>query len=787
MRALDRKLLRDLWQMKGQAIAIGLVIASGVAMFVAYLSTFQSLRRTLDAYYDRYRMADVFMSLTRAPARLEPRIAAIPGVARVQTRVVADVTLDVAGMSEPATGRLISIPERRQPIQNDVFLRAGRYIEPDRPDEVLVAEGFAKAHHLEPGDDVQAIINGRKRRLYIVGIALSPEYIYSIRPSDIFPDDRRFGLFWMGRKSLAAAYRMEGAWNDVTLELSPGASENEVMGRLDRLLRPYGGLGAIPRSRQVSHWYLDAELVGLETAGLVVPMVFLAVAAFLLNAVLARIVAVQREQIAALKALGYAQSDVAWHYTKTALVIAAGGTLLGTLGGAWMGHGMTGLYRDFFRFPILEYRLSAAVIAGAALVSFVAAAIGAAGAVRRAARLPPAEAMRPEAPALYRPTLAERLGLRRLLSPPALMVLRNLERNPGRSLSSLVGIAFAVAMLIVGLFGIDALDVLIDVQFNIAQRQDMMVTFANPAAGGALHALRRLPGVLDVEPLRAVAVKLHHGHRSRHVAIMGIVAEPHLNRVIDASYRPVTLPPRGLVLSRKLAELLGVGAGDVLSVEVLEGRRPTLSIPVVATVEEFIGTSAYMEIGALRAALQEGPVLSGAFLATDPRAADRLHRTLKAMPAIAGVTLTRAALQGFQETLAESLGIMIFFNVFFAGIIAAGVVYNAARISLSERSRELASLRVLGFTRAEISSILLGELALLTIAAQPAGIVLGRILSALIVKAYDTELYRFPLVISSRTYAFSVLTVIVAAAVSGLVVRRKLDRLDLVAVLKTRE
>ena len=788
MRALDHKLLRDLWKIRGQAFAISLVIGAGVAMWITYLSAFDSLRLTQSAYYDRYRFADVFAGLKRAPWRLRDQIAEIPGVAAVETRVVVDVTLDVEGLAEPATGRLISIPARQRAMLNDVVIRTGRYLNANRPDEVLASEAFANAHSLGPGDSVTALINGRRRALEIVGLALSPEYVYTIRRGEMIPDDTRFGIFWMDRRALAAAFDMEGGFNDVTLTLLPGAAEPEVIARLDHLLEPYGGLGAIPRALQLSHWSVDNEMAGLQGLGRILPLIFLVIAAFLLNVVLTRTVSVQREQIAALKALGYTTTAIAGHYTKWALAIGVTGAVIGTASGAVLGSAMMSMYNQFFRFPILEYRLLPAVVIGAVAVSLVAAILGAFGAVRRAVRLPPAEAMRPQPPARYRESWVERAGLKPLFSQPARIVLRNIQRHPVRTLVSIVGIAFAVAMLIVGTFSLDALDVVMDVQFNVAQRQDATLTFVEPVSARAFHEIEHLPGVISAEPLRAVPVRLHFGHRSRQVAITGLPSQARLNRVLDvASVTPVTLPPDGLVLSLTLADVLGVGRGDTVTIEVLEGRRPVRRAIVSDVVDQYLGTSVYMEIGALHRLMREGGSLSGGFVTVDAARIDALYRVLKATPAVGSVTLKGAALQSFKDTFAQNIAIIVLFNVLFASIIAFGVVYNAARISLSERRHELASLRVMGFTRAEISSILLGELAIVTLIALPIGLVLGYALGALVASAFSTELYHLPLVVTPRTYALSALTIVGAGILSGLAVRRKLDRLNLVEVLKTRQ
>jgi len=785
--ALDRKLLRDLWEMRSQALAIGAVMAAGVVMFVTYLSNFDSLQRTVEAYYERQRLADVFAMLKRAPASLEADLRAIPGVSVVATRVVADVALDVPGLREPATGRLISVPSRGRPPLNDVFLRAGRWPEAGRPDEVLANEVFTEANRMAPGDPVTATINGRRRRLTIVGIALSPEYVYAIRPGEMIPDNRRFALLWMERRALASAFDMEGGFNDVSLRVMPGVPVEGVIADLDRLLEPYGGLGALPRRLQQSAWTLDNELVQLSTFGFIIPAIFLAVAAFVLNVALARALALQRPQLAALKALGYSNAQLGWHYFKWALIIATLGATTGVIVGAWLGAEMIQLYNQYFRFPSLDYRLSPAVVAGALALAFASAGIGAVSAVRRAVRVPPAEAMRPESPARYRVSMIETPRLQRSLGQGARMVLRNLERQPLRALASVIGIALGGAILLVGLGFVDALDVLIERQFNDGMRQDVTVSFVQPRSAAAIHAVASMPGVMAVEPMRAVPARFRVGARSRTLALTGLEAAPDLNRVIDQQGRPQSLPPEGLVLSRMLGQVLGVSPGDTVQVEVLEGRRPVRQVRVTGVVDDIMGLQAYMEFAALGRLMREGGAVSGAYLQVDPGATGALYARLKLTPAVAGVAIREAALRNFRDVMAQNMNLTIGINVVFAAIIAMGVVYNAARISLSERERELASLRVLGFTRGEISSILLGELAILTVLSLPTGTLIGYGLGMFIITIFQNEVYRIPFVVTPPMVAWGWLTIIAAAALSALAVRRRLDRLDLVAVLKSRE
>lgn len=787
VRALDRKLLRDLWHLKTQAAAIALVIGTGVTMFAMYLSTFDSLAATQSSYYDRFRFADVFAGLERAPLAHGARIRAISGVTQAETRVVVDVTLDVAGLGEPATGRLVSIPDRDVDTLNDVFLRRGRYIASGAHDEILVHEAFATEHALVPGDRVAAIINGRRRELHIVGIALSPEYVYVIGPGSILPDNRHFGIFWMERRSLAAAFDMEGGFNHVSLRLSPDASEEAVIVELDRLLEPYGGRGAIPRSLQTSHWYLDNELHELRTMAGVLPMIFLGVAAFLVHIVLSRMIAVQRSQIAVLKAIGYTNRRVALHYLGIGATIGVVGALLGNVAGARLGLGMTRIYIEYFRFPVFLYGLAPDVALSASTVSLAAAGLGTVFAVRRAVALPPAEAMRPEPPARFRHTRLERLGARQLLGVSGRMVLRNVAQRPWRFGLSALGVGMAIALLILVLFFVDALDEMLTNQFEVMQRHDVSVSFSLPRSSRARFELARLPGVLQVEPFRMVPVRLRHQNRTRYGSILGLPAVQTLNRVIDRRSGAITLPKDGIVMSSQLAEIVGVAVGDRLAVEVLEGARPRRLVTVTGLVDDYLGLSTYMEVGSLGRLQREDETLSGAFLTVDPLAEAALYRTLKNTPGVAGVTLTKAAIRSFRETFRENLMRMILFSLGFSSIIAGAVVYNAARISLSERERDLASLRVLGFNRREIARILFGELTLVVLAAIPLGVACGYGLAWLTLALLHNELYRIPLTIAPATYGVAVLGVVLAAVLSAVLVRRRLDRLNLVAVLKTRD
>jgi putative ABC transport system permease protein len=705
----------------------------------------------------------------------------------VETRVVATATLDVAGFPEPVRGLLLSVPDTGAPSLNALHLRQGRGVVAGRDDEAVVSEVFALAHRLHPGDSIGAIINGKRKELRVVGIGLSPEHVYQVAPGSVFPDHKRYGVLWMGRKALAAAYGMEGAFNDLAATLSPGASPQDVIDRIDSLLSPYGGLGAYLRDDQVSHRYLTEEFRQLGTLASIFPVIFLGVAAFLLNVVVSRLVSLQRDQIGILKAFGYSNTDVGWHYVKLIVLIVIVGVAGGLAAGAWLGRGMTRMYTAFYSFPYLLYELRPAVAVSAGIVSVASAVLGAVQAVRKAALLPPAEAMRAEPPERFRVTLAERLGLRRILSQPARMIARNLGRRPVKAALSILGIGFACAILMLGNVQEDAVGFMVDTQFRLSQREDLTVSFLEPASGRALSELRSLPGIRHGEPFRSVSARIRHGHRSWRIPVQGFPREGNLHRVLDTRLRPLRMPAEGVVLTDYLADLLGVRPGDKVTVEVLEGSRPVRDVPVAGLVGEYFGVNAYMELDALNRLLGEGNAISGAFLSADREDRGKVYDALREMPRVAGTVVREDAIRSFYETMGGTLLLFTFVITLLASSIAFGVVYNSARIALSERSRELASLRVLGFTRGEISYILLGELGVLTAAGIPVGFLIAQGLAAYIAGQMKSDLFRVPMVMAASSYGFAAVVVIVSALLSGLLVRHRLDHLDLVAVLKTRE
>ena len=784
---LDRKVVRDLKRMLGQAIAVAMVIACGLAMMIMARSLIYSLDSTQREYYEANHFAEVFAQLKRAPQSIAARIHEIPGVATVQTGATARVTLDLAGRDEPASGTVRSLPDVGTPALNRLFLRAGRWLTPRSHGELLVSEPFAEANDLHPGDTLSLLLNGRRAPFRIAGIVLSPEYIFESRPGAGLPDNRSYGIFWMPYQELASAFDLYGAFNDVALTLAPGAAEAAVVAALDQLLDQYGGRGAYGRATHPSHIRVSDEIRVLTTLAIGFPLVFLSVAAFMTNAVLSRLLSLQREQIAILKAFGFSNRQIVVHYLKFAFAMVAAGTILGTIGGIALGHRLVELYHVFYRFPRLEFKLDESALLLAFLVSTGAAAAGVFSAVRRAARLPPAEAMRPEPPASYRPALIERTGIGRFLTHSFRIAMRNLERKPLQAVLTVAGLALATGILIVPSCLRDSVAEILEFQWDVVQRQDISVGLIEPASAEALHHLRQLPGVVAAESFRNAFVKVHFGQRHRQLGIQGLPADGLHNRIIGAGIRQIGLKSGGLVVSAKLADILGAKMGDELLIESLEGKKIMRPVTLVGMSEDFAGLSAYMELHALNQLLGEGDVITGASFAVDGPQRNDFLRALKNTPRVSMVSIKESLRDSFKKTTAASINLMQSIYLVLATVVAFGVVNNNAQISLAERARELATLRVIGFSRRKVGAVLITELVTLAVIAVPLGLLLGTGFSIGILQQVNTETVRLPIIFTAQNYAIAALIVTVASTASTLFVLRKLNQLNLIGALRAPE
>jgi len=781
---LSRKLRRDLWQIKGQMLAIMLVMAAGITSFIISFAVIDSLKLTRDTYYDRYNFADVFVSLKRAPRSVQLQLENIQGVVAIDARVIFGMTLQMPTLNEPGTGLVISIPDHGEPLLNKLYLRQGRYPDPISTEEVLIDEAFANAHELIIGDSVSVILNGVQRQLKVVGVALSPEFVYSIAPGALMPDPLRFGIFWMRERALEATVGMKGAFNDVLLGIEPEADVDYIKSELDTILAKYGGRQSYARDEQLSNFFVTNEITQLENMGLVAPIIFLAVSAFLINVVMSRLISTQREQIGMLKAIGYSDWQVGRHYFKMVSVVTVGGAITGVALGVWMGSGLTRLYAEFFHFPILNYRFTATVAITSVALCFAAVYSGVVLAIRQAVNLPPSEAMRPEAPKSYEASFLTKYNWLKHLSYLSRIILRQIERAPRRAILSVMGLSLSVAILIFSFFIEDSIDRLLDIQYNRIQLEDVNISFVEPISSAAVDSLNAMQGILVTEPVRDVAVTYRLNQAEKKSSLTALTDQPYLRKILNRSLESERIPKQGLLMSETLAKILGAKVGDTIEVQVLEEKQPTLQLQIVRITKQWIGMGAYIHTDYLHNLLDQQPRMTSAALLIDANYETDIYNRLKSVPMIIGLNITTVLMQIFTDIMAENMLMMMTTYIIFASIISFGVIYNTARIALSERWRELASLRVLGLSRREVAYLLFGELSLMTLLSIPVGIAIGVLLSYGMAESMESELFRIPFYIESSTYGYSILVLLVSTLVSFYLVWKQVDSIDLVSAQK---
>jgi putative ABC transport system permease protein len=790
LNVLNRKLFRTLYRSRGQAIAVAMVVMCGTASFISVLSALRNLQLTRDTYYSQYRFADFEILLERAPETAVFKVEEIPGVRQARGRIVQDVTIDFPGEDEPRFGRIISMPDHRAAVINDIAMISGRYFEPGGSNEVILSDRFAKENGLEIGDRLNVKLETREYPLRIVGLALSPEYIYVIRNlQELLPNPRKFGIMWVSESFAESALDMTAARNNIVGSVDNLNDLDIILDQAQQLLNPYGVFATVRKDQQISNRFVEDEIRGLTITARIVPTTFLGISALIILVLLNRMVRKERTEIGLLKAYGYTDLAVAWYYLKFALTLAIAGCLGGFLVGQFFANQMIKIYVDIYQFPLLKARIYPDILSRSMGIAIAFAALGAFMAARTAARIHPAESMRPESPRAGHKTWIENMRVLWLrLSFSSKMIVRNISRNKFRAGLNVFGVMVSCGLLIMGFFTMDALDFMLDYQFSATQREDVKVSFYRELGKGALYDIQRMDHVTRAEPLLQYPFTVRAGWREKDVPVIGLPRNAQLQVLTDSKHRPVDIGEQGLIVSDRLARELGVAVGDLVELKPLMGRvtKPK-NVIVTKIVAQYLGMSAYMNLDALSRVLDEPFAANAVLVRTDTGKEDALSYLLKDVPAIASVDIKMESYYNLVNTLSKNMAVMNTMLVFFSGVIAFSIIYNVTTVALAERQRELASLRVLGFTRAEVGSILYNENFILGFIGIVLGIPFGIALSLILVQFYDNDLYRLPFHIDRRTYLVAVGATIFFVALANLAVRRKIATLDLVEVLKARE
>lgn len=785
MKTLQKKLLRDIQIYRNQAGAIALVTGGGVMVLVLYLTVLDSLRDSQNMFYARSNFARIFCDLKRAPEYMAEQVKEMPGVKEMDTRIKAQARLTLEGFHDPIQAELISIPDNRQTPVNSLYLRQGSMPEPGYNRQVLINDAFARAHGLTTGSRIQATIMGGRQTLEVTGVALSAEYIFHKGPWDLLPDHRRNAVLWINKSVLSAALDIERSFNNLVLTLDKGADEKTIMEELDRILEPFGSTGAYPRHEQTSHRFLEEELGQLQTMAFILPSFFLGVSAFLLNILMARVVQSQRRQIAILKAYGYSNSSIALHYTQLTMLIVLSGSLAGIIFGAWAADATANLYAQYFRFPEMSFRLKPQIIILALFIALGAGLAGGLRSVTRAAGMPPAEAMRPPLPESFSSGPLQKGRLYSLLSFTTRISIRNLFRHRTRSIISASGIGLSGALIFLGFFQFISVNRMLDLQYGSIWLMDIQLGFDQPASGNAMAGLRNLPGVLYAEPFRSVPVRLSSNRVQYRTNILGLDKQTGLRKILTESRQPGILPETGLLLTDHLAEMLKVQPGDIIKAKILHGHRRLVDLPLAGVVAEPVGTGAYMLRSELNSIMREGPAINGVWLLMDPEYQAELQDRLNKIPAVFGTGLISRAEKNIRSYLKDTILIFMLILLALAGSITFAVAYNFTESAFSERIRELATLRALGFTRNQVLWVLAAETLFISLAAVPLGWASGMVFAVLLNGMVSTELFRLPFVPAPQAFAVSALGILTASALSIALVQIRLRKLNIVAALKT--
>jgi len=789
---LDRKLFRDLWTAKGLLLAIGAIMGVGINNFVTLQSAHHNLSRAKVEYYQQCRMADFWIDVKKVPLAELDAVRRLPGVLEITPRVQFKAVVDLPGFDEPVNALVISMPDRRQTVLNDIVLRQGDYF-PDRQDnEVIVSEKFARAHRLHPGQTVRILLNNRRQELAIVGTALSSEYTYALGPGTIVPDPERFGVLYVKRSFAESAFNMQGAANQICgrLEAGAGTAGDETLRRAETLLEPFGVFQATPLRLQASNQFLSNEINGLGAIATLSPSVFLTMAALVLNVLLTRLVRQQRTVLGTLKALGHTDGTLVVHVLKLGIGVATVAGLTGCLCGHLLSSMVTTLYRQFFDFPELGGRVFWPIHGLGLLAAYACAVAGSLQGAWQVLRLQPAEAMRPEPPQRGGSVWLERLRfVWDRLSSDWRLVLRSLLRNRFRTATGLFAAAMGTGILVHSFMLVASQKFMIDFQFYRVTRSDIDVMLEAERGDELLSDARHLPGVDYVEPFLEVACTFEHGHARRKGSITGLVADARLTTPRDRSGERIIVPEAGLVISRRLADILQAETGDRLRVTPVKGQRRTIELPVARIADSYLGLTAYAHSDYLSRQLDEGPLISGLQLQVDPSEERRreLFRDIKRMPAVQAIQARREMIENLIESLLKSQQIMIVLSITFAGVAFCGSMINASLVNLAERQREVATLLALGYTPWRIGALLLRENLITSGVGTALGLPFGYWIAWLTALAYDGDLVRLPVVGPWWVWTATIALAITFTFAAHGVVQRQILKLDFVQALNVKE
>ncbi|BCZ44916.1 ABC transporter permease [Clostridium gelidum] len=787
MNILFRNLLRDIKKSKGQFISILIIVVLGVTFYTAINSAFKNLSNSSSEYYSEYRLADIWVDLYSAPMGIKEKVDSIPNVKTATGRIIKDASINI--LEENATLRFITLPDIKKDIVNDVVIKSGRYFSEDDSNQCLLDEDFFKANNLNLGEYIYPIISGNKVKLKIVGCVKSPEFVYTLKDaSEIMADNKRFGIIYIKQSFGEAIFDFKGSINNLSIQISNGSDVKTVKDDVKKALKNYGVKNVIDREEQTSSKMISEKIKGLKSMGGTFPVIFFMVASVIIYIMMGRMVESQRTQIGVLKAVGFTNMQVLAYYMSYSAMIALIGSFIGSILGTYMGASMTKLYNQYFNLPLGGIKIYSEFVIPAFILTLFFCLFAGYHSCKAIFKIMPSEAMRQKSPESGKKIVIERINLIWInISYLGKIIVRNLFRYKKRALLTSLGVIFSSAILLVALSMGDSMDFMIQQQYGNIQNYDIKVKFSKLMSIEDLNNIKNITHIKELEPVLETGVEISNGWKHKDVGFTAQIKEPQMYKVEDKSGNAISLPQNGILISEKLANTLGIKVNDSVNIKFYFPGKEKKEMVVKGIIVQYLGLSTYTSMDNLNSILGEGTIASSAVLKLDnTNAENEVKDKLRNMPNVMSVDSKTDSLNALLKTMGAmqaSIGVYIML----AGILLIAVLYNIATINIFERQRELATLKVLGFSNNEVKKLIFNENYIIVIFGMIVGLPFGKWLGASLMASSSTDAYTIPYVVEFKTYIIAIILTLLFTAITNLTLMRKIKALDMIEVLKNKE
>lgn len=787
MSILFKNLLRDIKKSKGQFISILIIVILGVTFYTSLNSAFKNLSNSSIKYYEEYRLADLWIDLDKAPISIKEKVEKLSNVEMVTGRIVKDASINIS--DENATLRFITLPDIKSNIVNDLTIKSGRYFSESDSNQCLLDEDFFKANNLKLGEYIYPVINGNQAKLKVLGVVKSPEFIYTLKDSgELIPDNKRFGIIYIKQSFGEAIFDLKGSVNNISIKVKSGSDVDEVKDDVKKLLKNYGVKSSIDRKQQTSTMMVDAEIKKLQSTGGSFPVIFFMVASVIIYIMMGRMVENQRIQIGVMKALGFTNVQVLIYYMSYSTIIAVSGSLIGSILGTYMGFSITKLLNQYFNLPLSNTQIYGEFVIPAFLLTLIFCLFAGYNSCKIIFKIMPSEAMREKSPISGKKIVVEKVDfIWRNINKLERIIMRNLFRYKRRVLLTSLGVIFSSAILLVAFSMNDSVNFMIKQQYGSIQNYDIKVKFSKLLSINDLSTIKDIQHVVEFEPILETGIELSNGWKSKEVGFTALTQNPKMYKVEDKSGNSVTLPQNGLLISEKLANILGIKVNDSVNVKFFFPEKEEKKMVVKGIVVQYLGLSTYTSMNNLNSVLGEGVIANSAVLKLESSAFENeVKNKLKDMPGVSSVESkadSSNALTKNMEAMKSTIGMLIMLSA----TLLIAVLYNIATINIFERQRELATLKVLGFNNKEVKKLIFNENYIISIFGIIIGLPLGTWLGGYLIEASSTDAYSIPYVVEFKSYVITIILTLIFTVITNMALMRKIKAINMLEVLKNKE